>query len=89
MEHLLPQGRMQASLGYHCDTPTQKILYVHKERLDRQTGATRWQSDQQIDVTRLISVSAGHRAEDADIAKAVSLSEGSDLGSVVLDQGVH
>ena len=39
--------------------------------------------------TRLIRVFTSHRAEDAHIAKAVSLSEASDLGSVGLDQGVH
>lgn len=80
---------MQASLRYHLNPPAQKILRVHEERPERQTGAPRRQSDQQVDVTRLIRVSPGHRGEDADIAKAVSLCEGADLGSVGLDQGVH
>ena len=80
---------MQASLRYHLNPPAQKILCVHEERPERQTGAPRRQSDQQVDVTRLIRVSPGHRAEDADIVEAVSLCEGPDLGSVGLDQGVH
>ena len=88
-KHLLPECRVQASLRYHLNPPAQKLLCVHEERPERQTGALRRQSDQQVDVTRLIRVSPGHRAEDADIAEAVSLCEGADLGSVGLDQGVH
>ena len=80
---------MQAVLRDHLNPTAQKILYVHEERAERQTGALRRQSDQQVDVTCLISFSAGHRAEDADIAKAVSRCEGANLGSVGLDQGVH
>ena len=67
-KHLLPECRVQASLRYHLNPPAQKILRVHEERPERQTGALRRQSDQQVDVTRLIRVSPGHRAEDADIA---------------------
>ncbi len=88
-EHPLPESRMQASLRHQCDTPAQKILYVHEEGPKRQPRAFRQQSDEQIDVTRIIRVSAGHRAEDADIAEAVSLCEGSDLRSVGFDQSVH
>ena len=88
-ENLLPEGRMQASLRCHSDAPIQKILHVHEERPKRQARAPRRQSDQKVDVTRIFGVSAGHRAEDADIAEAVSLCEGPDLRSVGLDQGLH
>ena len=80
---------MQASLRHHLNPPAQKVLYVHEKRPERQTGAPRRQHDQQVDVARLIRVSAGHGAEDADIAETVPLREGSDLRSVRLDQGVH
>ena len=45
--------------------------------------------DEQVDVGRIIRVSASDPAEDADIAEAVSLRKGSDLRSVGLNQGVH
>ena len=80
---------MQALVRHDLNPPAQKILYVHEERPERQARAPRRQSDQQVDVTRIIRVSAGHRAEDADIAEAVSLCEGSYLRSMGLDQGVH
>ena len=80
---------MEAVVRYYVNPPVQKILHIHQERPKRQTRAPRRQGDQQVHVTRLVSVSASHRAEDADIAEAVSLREGSDLGSVGLDQGVH
>lgn len=80
---------MQASLRHDLNLPAQKVLYVHKERPERQTGAPKRQSDQQVNITHIIRVSAGHRAEDADIAESVSLCKGADLLSVGLDQGVH
>jgi len=80
---------VQASLCHYLHTPMQKILHIHQERPQRQAGVSRRQSDEQVDITRMIRVSASHRAEDAHIAKAVSLRQGTDLGSVGLDQGVH
>lgn len=80
---------METVVGHYVNPPAKKSLHVHQERPKRQAGASRRQSDQQVDVTRIIRVSASHRAEDADIAETVSLREGSDLGSVGLDQGVH
>ena len=80
---------MQTSLGYDANSAAQKILHVHEERPECQARGTWRQSDQQVDVTCPIHVSASHRAEDADIAKAMPLCEGSDLRSVGFDQGVH
>lgn len=80
---------MQASLRHHLNPPVQKILHIHQECPKRQTAVPRRQGDQQVDITPMIRVSASHRAEDAQIAKAVSLCQGADLGPVGLDQGVH
>lgn len=88
-KHLFPECRVQASLCHYLHAPVQKILNIHQERPECQPGAPRRQSDQQVDVARLIDVSAGHRAEDADIAESVSLCKGADLLSVGLDQDVH
>ena len=51
---------MEAVVRHDLNPAAQKILYVHKERPERQPSALRRQSDQQIDVTRIIRVSAGH-----------------------------
>ena len=80
---------MQASLRHNLHAPVQKILHVHQQRPKCQTGSPTRQSNQQVDIALLIRDSASQRAEDADIAETVSLREGSDLGSVGLDQGVH
>ncbi len=88
-QYSLSECRVQASLRHHFDPPPQKILHVHQERPERQTRAPRRQGDQKVNVTRIIRVSASHRAEDADIAETVPFCQGADLGSVGLDQGVH
>ena len=59
-KHLFPECRVQASLCHYLHAPAQKVLYVHKESAERQTGAPRRQSDQQVDGTRIFSVSARH-----------------------------
>ncbi len=51
---------MQASFRHDMNPSAQKVLYLHKESAERQTGAPRRQSDQQVDGTRIFSVSAGH-----------------------------
>ncbi len=51
---------MEAVGRYHLNPPAQEILYLHKESAERQTGAPRRQSDQQIDVTRIFCVSPVH-----------------------------
>lgn len=80
---------MEAVVRHYVNPPAQEVLHVHQERAKRQTTGPGRQSDEQVDITRFIRVAASHRAEDADIAEAVSRRESSDLGSVGLDQGVH
>ena len=71
-EHSVSECRVQASLRHHVHPPVEKSLHVHQECPKRQTAAPGRQGDQQVDVTRFIRVSASHRAEEADIAEAVS-----------------
>ena len=80
---------METSFRDHLHPAMQEVLHVHQERAKHQPRPVGRKRYQQVDVTGIVRISAGHGPEHSHVADAVTSGKGEDLGPVVLDQRVH